>query len=230
MTAGTESNNQRSNQMSEELFGGKPVMTIDDPGERREFLKYAAMFGGVALLAACGGSTSSSTAASPSPTVDSSTGDLGILNYALTLEYLEADFYKKGTAANILGDVQPLIDPIAMHEAAHVQALTAAITQAGGQPVKSPTFKFPDSTFTDKASFLKTAQTFEETGVKAYHGQVTKIKSKDVLGAAASIAGVESRHAAIINDILGSMQVPAPFEANAPMADILTAIKPFIGS
>ncbi|MGI8607842.1 MAG: ferritin-like domain-containing protein [Candidatus Dormibacteria bacterium] len=218
--------------MSEELFGGQPVMQIDDPKERRDFLKYAAMFGGAALLAACGGSTGSTStpSPSPSPSVDSSTGDLGILNYALTLEYLEAEFYDKGTKANILGDVQPLIDPIAAHEAAHVTALTAAITQAGGKPVAKPTFKFPDGTFTDKATFLKTAQTFEETGVKAYQGQVTKIKSKDVLGAAASIAGVESRHAAIINDILAAKQVPAPFEANAPMADILTAVKPFIGS
>ncbi len=215
--------------MSEELFGGQPVMTIDDPKQRRDFLKYAAMFGGAALLAACGGSTSSSnSAASPSPSVDSSTGDLGILNYALTLEYLESEFYQKGTAANILGDVQPLIDPIAQHEAAHVQALTAAITQAGGKPVKKPTFNFPAGTFTDKATFLKTAQTFEETGVKAYQGQVTKIKSKDVLGAAASIAGVESRHAAILADLNGAKQVPAPFEANAPMSDILTAVKPFI--
>jgi len=205
-------------------------MTIDDPKERRDFLKYAAMFGGAALLAACGGGNNNggSAAASPSATVDSSVGDLGILNYALTLEYLEAEFYKKGVAAGILGDVQPLIEPIAAHEAAHVTALTAAITQAGGKPVKSPTFTFPPTTFTDKAAFLKTASVFEETGVKAYHGQVTKIKSKDVLGAAASIAGVESRHAAILADLNGARQVPAPFEANAPMADILTAVKPFI--
>ncbi|MFN2464114.1 MAG: ferritin-like domain-containing protein [Candidatus Dormibacteria bacterium] len=219
--------------MSEELFDGNAVMTIEDPNQRRDFLKYAAMFGGAALLAACGGGNKAgggAAAASPSPSasVDSSSGDLGILNYALTLEYLEAEFYQKGVAANILGDVQPLIEPIAMHEAAHVQALTAAITQAGGKPVAKPTFNFPAATFTDKATFLKTAQTFEETGVKAYHGQVTKIKSKDVLGAAGSIAGVESRHAAIINDILGAKQVPAPFEANAPMSDILTAVKPFI--
>ncbi|MHB8508289.1 MAG: ferritin-like domain-containing protein [Candidatus Dormibacteria bacterium] len=225
--------------MTEELFGGQAVMQIDDPRDRRAFIKYAAMFGGVSLLAACGttsSNTSSNTSsgtsptagASPSPSVDSSTGDLGILNYALTLEYLEAEFYQKGVAANILGSAQPLIDPIAQHEAAHVAALTAAITQAGGKPVAKPTFNFPATTFTDKATFLKTAQTFEETGVKAYQGQVTKIVSKDVLGAAASIAGVESRHAAIINDILSAKQVPAAFEANAPMSDILAAVKPFI--
>jgi len=220
--------------MPEELFDGKPVMTIDNPRERRDFLKYAAMFGGAALLAACGGGNNNNgggaaaASPSPSPSVDSSTGDLGILNYALTLEYLESEFYAMGVKANILGDVQDLISPIAAHEAAHVTALTAAITQAGGKPVSKPTFKFPDGTFTDKAAFLKTAGVFEETGVKAYHGQVTKIKSKDVLGAAASIAGVESRHAAIIADILGNKQVPAPFEANAPMSDILAAVKPFI--
>jgi rubrerythrin len=78
--------------------------------------------------------------------------------------------------------------------------------------------------------FLATAQTFEETGVKAYHGQVPVIKDKNILAAAASIAGVESRHAAVIADILGKKQVPAPFESHATIAETVTAVKPFMRS
>ena len=233
--------------MAEQLFDGQPVIEFDNEGDRRAFLKYAGIFGVGMTLAACGNdNTKSSTGSTPAATtapsaapsaaaLDSSTdsfgmGDLGILNYALTLEYLEADFYAKGVAANILGDAAPFIAPIAQHEAAHVSALTAAITKAGGTPAKKPGLKYPDGTFTDKAKFLATAQIFEETGVKAYHGQVTRIKDKGVLGAAASIAGVESRHAAIIADILGTKQVPSPVEANAPAGDIVKAVTPFLGA
>ena len=222
--------------MSEDLFDGKPVIHFDDPRDRRSFLRYAAIIGvGGTLAAACGtggtsggSSTSTSTSASASTSSQFGEGDLGILNYALTLEHLEAEFYAKGTAAGILGPEAAFINPIAQHEAAHVQALTQTIQKMGGTPAKKPTFNFPAGTFSDKSKFLSTAMTFEETGVKAYHGQVTKIKDKNVLGAAASIAGVESRHAAVIHDILGQKQVPSPVEANAPMSDILTAIKPFL--
>ena len=232
--------------MAEQLFDGQPVIEFEDEADRRSFLKYAGIFGVGLTLAACGNdnsktSTSSTPASTPtaapsaSPTPDNSTdsfgkGDLGILNYALTLEYLEANFYAKGVAANILGDAAPFITPIAQHEAAHVAALTDAITKAGGTPAKKPGLKYPDGTFTDKAKFLATAQVFEETGVKAYQGQVTRIQDKKVLGAAASIAGVESRHAAIIADILGMKQVPSPVEANAPAGDVVKAVTPFLGA
>ena len=230
--------------MADQLFGGQPVLEFQDEADRRAFLKYAGLIGVGLTLAACGnnssgGSTSSTPSstptAAPSATPDNSTdsfgkGDIGIANYALTLEYLEADFYAKGVAGGILGDVQPLIAPIAQHEAAHVAALTDLITKSGGTPAKKPGLKYPDGTFTDKAKFLATAQIFEETGVKAYHGQVTRIQDKKVLGAAASIAGVESRHAAIIADILGMKQVPSPVEANAPAGDIVKAVTPFLGA
>jgi rubrerythrin len=187
---------------------------------------------------ACGDQGSSSSAPSNAPTTGSATaeanpfgqGDVGILNYALTLEYLEADFYARGVAANILGDDAKFIAPIAQHEAAHVEALLSTLQKLGATPAKKPTFKYPDGTFTDKAMFLATAQTFEETGVKAYHGQVPVVQDKSILAAAASIAGVESRHAAVIADILGKKQVPAPFESHATIAATVTAVKPFIGT
>ncbi len=228
-----------------ELFDGQPVLEFESDADRRGFLKYAALFGVGATLVACGNnksgggspaaSSSPSTAPSASPTDDTSAfgqGDLGIANFALTLEYLEADFYAKGVAggSGLLGDLLPLIQPIANHEAAHVQALTQLITAAGGKPAAKPTTKYPDGTFTDKMKFLMTASVFEETGVKAYHGQVTRIQDKKVLAAAASIAGVESRHAAILADILNQKQVPSPVEAHAPSSEIVAAVKPFLGS
>jgi len=160
----------------------------------------------------------------------SAAGDLAILNYALTLEYLEAEFYQKGLAANILGDDAKYVTPIAAHEAAHVAALTATLTKLGATPATKPTFVFPATTFTDKPTFLKTAVTFEETGVKAYHGQVTLIKDGAILGAAASIAGVESRHAAVLNYLAQMPPVPNPVEQHATAEETLAAIKPFLGA
>ncbi len=204
--------------------------------DRRSFLKYAALVGvGGALV----GGASTAFAASPSPSARPSpaagasqfgTGDAGILNFALTLEYLEADFYAKGLQANILGDDAKYLMPIAQHEAAHVQAVTATLQKLGATPAAKPTFTYPSGTFTDKAMFLKTALTFEETGVKAYHGQVPLIQDPAILAAAASIAGVESRHASVLNLINKQKPVPAPVEAHASMDEIVTAIKPFLGS
>lgn len=221
--------------MSAQLFDGKPVIEFENEQDRRGFLKYAGLVGVGAALAACASGSAGSSTPTPAQSASAvaphfSNDDMGILNFALTLEYLEAEFYAKGTTGSMLGDDAKYITPIAQHEAAHVQALTQTIQKLGGTPAKKPNFKFPDGTFTDKAKFLATAQMFEETGVKAYHGQVTRIKDKTILGAAASIAGVESRHAAIIADILNKKQVPAPIEANAPMSEIIQAVTPFLGA
>ncbi len=219
--------------MDSQPFGGEPVIHFEDEDSRRGFLKYAALIGVGATLAAACGNSSSSSSSTPSPSASASgspfgEGDVGVLNYALTLEYLEADFYSKAPQA-LLGEDFKYIAPIAMHEAAHVQALLGTLQKLNATPSKKPTLKYPDGTFTDKMTFLKTASAFEETGVKAYHGQVTVIKDKAILGAAASIAGVESRHAAILNDLLGQKQVPAPVEGHATVAETVAIVTPFLG-
>ena len=154
-------------------------------------------------------------------------GDVEILNFALTLEYLESAFYKEAVAgkAKAKGDLMTLINLISDDEAQHVEALTATIKKLGGTPVAEPKFNFP---YTDTAGFLKLSQTFEDTGVSAYNGAAPSIKSKDVLAAAGGIVQVEARHAAAIR--LQNKQTPAPdaFDPSLDMSQVLTAVKPFI--
>ncbi len=204
-----------------QLFGGQPVMIFRNESSRRNFIKGAALVGVGASLVAVNRGDPRAFAQSPN--------DLAILNYALTLEYLEADFYTQGIDGGILqGRELELVTPIRDHEQAHVQALTQTVTDLGGTPAELPMFMYPENTFTDRNAFLMTASMFEELGVDAYHGQVGLIESPDVLAAAAAIAGVESRHAAILADLTGGNPFPAPFENNQTMEAVLAAVTPFI--
>jgi rubrerythrin len=140
-----------------------------------------------------------------------STSIVDVLNYALTLEYLEAGFYSKGNAvATVLipnaGD-RSSIKTIGDHETEHVAALKATITQLGGTPVPSPTFDYTAKgtfadVFTNYGTFLAVAQTFEDTGVRAYKGQAGNLMSNnDVLTAALNIHSVEARHASQVRQM-----------------------------
>lgn len=134
-----------------------------------------------------------------------------ILNYALTLEYLENEFYVLGNAAPglIPAADKPAFNTIGAHETAHVNFLKAAITSLGGTPVAKPTFDFSAGNgsgtgpfmgvFTNYALFLAVSQTFEDTGVRAYKGQAYEpmlMANNAVLEAALNIHSVEARHAA----------------------------------
>jgi len=152
--------------------------------------------------------------------------DIGILNFALTLEYLEAEFYKRGIAnAKLSGEALGVAKEIGANEAEHVQALIGTIKQLGGTPVKAPTVVFP---FKDQASFLKLAQVLEDTGVSAYNGAAPAIKSKEVLGAAGSIVQIEARHAARIRLLNGEPPAPVSFDASMTTDEVLMAVKPFV--
>ena len=154
-------------------------------------------------------------------------GDVDILNFALTLEYLESTFYeeakKPGRAPS--GDLKSLIDLVAKDEQQHVDALTATIKELGGKPVAEPKFDFP---YDDTAGFLKLAQTFEDTGVSAYNGAAPEIKSKDVLATAGAIVQVEARHAAAIRLQNGDEPAPMAFDPTLDEAMVLKAVEPFI--
>jgi Ferritin-like domain len=154
-------------------------------------------------------------------------GDVDILNFALTLEYLETDFYEtKGTSVGLSGEAKALAIRIGEEEAQHVAALSKAITAAGGRPVKKPTFSFP---VTNQASFLKLAYTLENTGVGAYNGAGPSLMNKAYLAAAGSIVQVEARHAASIALLTGSPITPnGGFDKPLSQKQVLAAAGPLI--
>jgi len=153
-------------------------------------------------------------------------GDVDILNFALTLEFLEASFYEEAkTRAKASGELKSLVNLLAEDEQQHVEALAATVKKLGGKPVAEPKFKFD---YSDTAGFLKLAQTFEDTGVSAYNGAGPMIKSKEVLAAAGGIVQVEARHAAAIR--LQNKEEPAPdgFDPSLDEAQVLKAVGPFL--
>jgi Ferritin-like domain len=156
----------------------------------------------------------------------SESGDVGILNFALTLEYLESSFYEEAKKrAKPSGELKKLVDLLAEDEQQHVEALAATVKQLGGKPVAEPKFDFP---YNDTASFLKLAQTFEDTGVSAYNGAAPSIESKDVLASAGAIVQVEARHAAAIRLQNGEEPSPQAFDPTLDEAQVLKAVEPFI--
>jgi len=155
-------------------------------------------------------------------------GDVEILNYALTLEYLESAFYKEAkTKVKGSSDLMELINTLSTDEDAHVKAITGTIKSLGGKPVKAPKVSFP---YTDAASFVKLATTIEDTGVSAYNGVAPQIKSKDVLTAAGSIVQVEARHAAAMGLQNGTSPAPNAFDPTLTQAQVLKAVTPFLVS
>jgi hypothetical protein len=148
--------------------------------------------------------------------------DVAILNYALTLEYLEAAFYAEAVSkGHFSGKVGTFASIVAKHEADHVSFLKGAL---GSAAVKQPKFNFKDTT-SNEQKFMATAQVLEDTGVAAYLGQVGNIKSKTILGAAGSILPIEARHAGWIRDLNGVPGAPVAFEKAKTKAQILSAVK-----
>ncbi len=183
---------------------------------RRNAMKSFAKFSGKIALAALPiafGSMLNKAYGSPTGPKDAITD---VLNFALTLEYLESEFYKAGYDASMAGTLAipsgaPMgaIKTIRDHEIAHVNFLKTAITSLGGTPVvfTAASFDFTakgnfPTVFTDYALFLAVAQTFEDTGVRAYKGQAGNlISNNDVLTAALNIHSVEARHASHIRQM-----------------------------
>lgn len=156
----------------------------------------------------------------------SGAGDVDILNFALTLEYLESAFYKEAKQrAGATGDLKQLIALLAKDEKEHVSALVGTIKRLGGKPVAEPKFDFP---YEGTTGFLELAQTFEDTGVSAYNGAAPMIESKEVLAAAGSIVQVEARHAAAIRLRNGEEPAPDAFDPSLDEAQVLKAVEPFL--
>ena len=160
---------------------------------------------------------------------DSSSGDVDILNFALTLEFLEAEFYTLAAdqVKGLSDDETKLTEKLRDDEKAHVDALTATIEKLGGKPAAKPEFDFGGA-FGSRASYLKTSNTLEDTGVSAYNGAAPAIKSTEVLAAAGSIVQIEARHAALIRLVRNVAPAPQAFDKASEMEAVLKAVKPFI--
>ena len=211
---------------------------VAEPHSRRKFVLLAGgtSAAGVAL-AACGDDSDSSTTSSS--TMGSSEGedvltemfgegDLGIVNYALTLEYLEAAFYEGVASSGLFkGDDLALIEDIGQNENEHVAALEATAKKLG-DPAPKPETKFD---LKDADTVLKTAAEVENLGAAAYLGQAANIEDRAILEAALSIHTVEGRHAAALNQLLGQTITPdGAFAMPATAEEVLPEVQPFIVS
>lgn len=158
---------------------------------RAQLLRKAAMGGGALMGGGMllGGLSGTALGADSR----SSKQDTDILNFALTLEYLEAEFYRQAVAGNAMsGELKIFATIVAGHEAAHVDFLSKAL---GSKAVASPKFDFKGIP-TNPALFPKTAMQLEDTGVSAYIGQSYRIKKTAYILVAAQVLAIEARHAA----------------------------------
>jgi rubrerythrin len=160
----------------------------------------------------------------------STKGDLEIVQYALTLEHLETDFYNAVIDSGVVKDMA-LAETAKMirdNEQEHVDALTATVKKLGGKP-KRPKTNFDAVLEGGEKMVLETAATVENLGAAAYLGQAGRIKSKEILAAALSIHTIEARHAAALNSVVGKTIVPdGAFAKPASMAEVLPKVKPFL--
>lgn len=202
---------------------------------RRNILLGAGLLAGAA--ATVGRAQAQTT---PTPTAT----DLNVLNFALTLEHLEAAFYTQGLGrfsaadfqnsalARVLGTgvvngVYTNLGRIRDHEVAHVEALRTAIRGLGGTPVEPCTYNF---TYANPDQFLQVAATLEETGVMAYDGAIAMLSLAALKTAGATIATVEGRHAAYLQLLISNIPFPKAFDEAKTMQEILAIAAPFLAS
>ncbi|MGH2533293.1 MAG: ferritin-like domain-containing protein [Thermomicrobiales bacterium] len=215
------------------------LQTMDEarhlPATRRGFL------GGTTKLAA-GSAIALAALAVPalrgftSVSAQDFTNDVDVLNYALTLEHLEATFYREGQREFTAGDFSEAgfdapayeyFDLIGDHEQAHVDTLISVIQSLGGTPVSQAMYDFG---YDDVAGYVAVAQVLENVGTGAYTGAANSIQNADLLTAALTIHGVEARHAAYLNLINGDVPFPEAFETPLSRDEVLAAAGPLIVS
>ena len=183
---------------------------------RAQFLARAGLLGGGAL----GGAALLALATGEARA--QSRGDVRILNFALTLEYLEAAFYREAVRMGALeGELALFARVVGAHERAHVRALRQAL---GRRAVARPRFNFRGTT-EDAEAFTETAIALEETGAAAYKGQAANIDSDAILAAALSIHSVEARHTAWIRDIAGLNPAPRGLDRPLTRAQTLRVVR-----
>ena len=157
-----------------------------------------------------------------------------VLNFALTLEYLEAEFYHRAltTPGLIPERHRAAFAQIGKHEVEHVRTLQGAL---GGAAIASPSFdytgrgQYPD-VFSNFATFAAVSSTFEDLGVAAYKGQAPFLLGTPTLTVALRIHSVEARHAAEVRRIRGLIGFDGAFDAPKSKFEVLAAAGPFIAA
>jgi hypothetical protein len=209
----------------------------EDPVSRRRFVAATGTGSALSLfIAACGDDDESTTPSTTSTTSgdemagteEFGMGDLGIVNYALTLEYLEAAFYADVAKSGLFkGKELALLKKFGANEQAHVAALEQTAKQLGS-PAPQPKTEFP---LDDAKSVTTLAAQVENLGAAAYLGQAPRIESDEVLAAALSIHTVEARHAAVLNLLVGDPITPdGAFAIPKGPDEVLPAVQDFIVS
>ncbi len=177
----------------------------------------------VAFLAACG----SDSSAEESGTSQFGDGDVGILNYLLTLEHLEADLYANIVDADLFdGSDLETMRKFGEEEAEHVAELTKLVERMQGEPAEKPETTFP---LDDSKRALESAAKVENLVAAAYLGQAPSIGSTAVMETVLSIHSVEGRHAATIDTLLGrSFSPQGEFAKPASTEAVLSSLEPFM--
>lgn len=208
-----------------EISGGQAT-------SRRKFMGYIGLAGAGAALVACSPQDQPAPPKGLTPAEKAAAQDLEILNYALVLEYLEADFYRRFDSGDLKGTlsdptVKKFAAELALQEKAHVDVLIETIKSLGGTPAALPKFDYssliPDPSKLNDAFFLQLAVTFEPVGTRAYLGQANRLTNPALLAAAASILAVEANHVSAIQELrtnLGLNKKPTRMTDIAPQTDI----------
>lgn len=207
------------------------IEALDQGDSRRAFLKKAGLGGAAAMgsgaLLASLAPAGAAAKGKGRPPAKFGKGDIAILNYALTLEYLEAAFYNEATKKKVARGAQEsaFLKQVTADENAHVAFLKKAL---GRKAVGAPKVDFGDAT--SKAKWLPTAMVLENTGVKAYGGQALNIGKPAYISAALSIWAVEARHAAVAGLLVKAAPKSispekGPFQTTATAAEILKAVE-----
>lgn len=186
--------------------------------------------------------TTAASAAAAAPAAASSAApatnltDVDILQFALTLEHLEATFYAQGfqkfpdsdfQAAGLQPNQISALKTVGQTESTHVTQLTAAISAAGAKPVEQCTYNF---NYTTAQNMLATARVLEAVGISAYLGAAPLVKMAPVLTAAAEIVTIEARHQTFIRTASQAVPVPNAFDSPLGPRAVFTLASPFIQS
>jgi hypothetical protein len=172
---------------------------------RRSFLRFAgasAVAAGILTTSACS-KLDDDIDTSKTQFYNLGTGDIAVLNYAYALEQLEAAFYTQVVAtpyAGISSDELGLLTEVRDHEIIHREFFKTALASNAIPALKA---NFESINFSNRASVLGAAKTFEDLGVAAYNGAGYLIQDVNYLALAGKIVSVEARHAALIRNLLG---------------------------